>query len=81
MTVTLAKEKPPTQQHPITFRLPRPGVPDPYFNLSRSFYYALEQRGLLKLVRIRDKGKERGVTLIPYADVEAFVRAQMEGPQ
>jgi len=59
--------------------LPKPGKGDPYFGLSRSFYYQLEARGLLKLVRIRDAGKERGVTLVPYDKVAAIMRAQMEG--
>jgi hypothetical protein len=63
---------------PEFFRLPKPGVDDPYFGFSRSFYYSAEKRGWLKLVRIRDEGKEKGVTLIPYAEVAAFVRAQME---
>ena len=63
---------------PEFFRLPKPGVGDPHFGFSRSFYYAAEKRGWLKLVRIRDNGKEKGVTLIPYADVAAFVRSQME---
>lgn len=38
----------------------------------------LKSGGWLKLVRILDKGKEKGVTLIPYEAVAAFVRAQME---
>jgi len=63
---------------PEYYRLPKPGHADPFFSLSRSYYYQLEARGLLKLVRIRDKGKERGVTLIPYRKVEAFVRSQAE---
>jgi hypothetical protein len=67
-----------TTIRPETFRLPKPGVSDPYFGFSRSFYYQAEARGWLKLIRIRDEGKERGVTLIPYAAVEAFVRSQME---
>jgi hypothetical protein len=65
-------------QRPEFFRLPKPGVSDPYFGFSRSFYYSAEKRGWLRLIRIRDDGKERGVTLIPYAMVAAFVRAQME---
>jgi hypothetical protein len=73
---TLTAQVPP---RPEFFRLPKPGSGDPFFGFSRSFYYQLEARGLLKLVRIRDKGKERGVTLIPYAAVAAFVRSQMEG--
>jgi hypothetical protein len=62
---------------PEFFRLPKPGAPDPYFGFSRSFYYAMEKRGWLKLVRVRDEGKEKGITLIPYAQVAAFVRKQM----
>jgi hypothetical protein len=72
-----------TTQQPVTrpefFRLPKPGNADPFFGFSRSFYYQLEARGLLKLVRIRDEGKERGVTIIPYADVLRVVKSQMEG--
>ena len=64
--------------HPEFFRLPKPGEADRFFGLSRSFYYQLETRKLLKLVRIRDEGKERGVTLIPYEKVAAFIHAQME---
>jgi hypothetical protein len=51
---------------------------DPYFGFSRSFYYQGEKRGYWKLVHIRDDGKERGVTLVPFHQVEAFVREQME---
>jgi hypothetical protein len=57
----------------------RPPESDPYFGFSRSFYYAAEKRGWLKLIRIREEGKEKGVTLIPYEAVAAYVRAQMEG--
>jgi hypothetical protein len=64
---------------PETFRLPKPGVSDPFFGFSRAFYYAGEQRGYWKLIRIRDEGKDRGVTLIPYKDVLRFVQAQMKG--
>lgn len=63
---------------PDTFRLPKPGVSDPYFGCSRSYYYEGEKRGYWKLIRIRDEGKERGITLIPYEDVLRFVRQQME---
>src|SRR5438477_649371 len=52
----------------------RPPECDPYFGFSRSFYYEGERRGWWKLVRIRDKNKDRGVTLIPYSAVAAFVR-------
>jgi hypothetical protein len=59
---------------PITFRLPKPGESDPHFGFSRSFYYAGEARGYWKLIRARDKGKQTGVTLVPYQSVAAFVR-------
>jgi hypothetical protein len=62
---------------PETFRLPKSGG-DPYFGFTRSFYYEGETRGYWKLVRIRERGKLRGVTLVPYDAVSAFVREQME---
>ena len=51
---------------------------DPYFGLGRSYYYEGEQRGYWRLVRIRQRGKLRGVTLVPYDAVSAFVRSNME---
>jgi hypothetical protein len=63
---------------PEFFRLPRPGEHDCHFGFSRSFYYNGEQRHWWKLIRIRDEGKERGVTLIPYQQVAEFVQRQME---
>jgi hypothetical protein len=62
---------------PEFYRLPSVGG-DPYFGFSRAAYYNGEKRGWWKLVRLREEGKERGVTLVPYADVLAFVRGQME---
>ena len=62
---------------PETFRLPKPGFSDPFFGFSRAFYYAGEQRGNWKLIRILDEGKARGVTLIPYQDVLRFVQSQI----
>jgi hypothetical protein len=62
---------------PEFFRLPSRGG-DPYFGFTRSFYYAGEARGYWTLVRIRDRGKLRGVTLVPYDAVFAFIRKKME---
>ena len=62
---------------PEFFRLPKTGG-DPYFGLGRSYYYEGEQRGYWRLVRIRERGKLRGVTLVPYDSVAAFVRSQMK---
>ena len=63
---------------PEFFRLPSGGGGDRYFGFTRSFYYEGEKRGYWRLARIRDRGKLRGVTLIPYDAVAAFVRSQME---
>ena len=64
-------------QRPEFFRLPKHGV-DPYFGLGRSFYYEAEARGWFKFVRLRKRGKQRGVTLVPFDAVAQFVRKQME---
>jgi len=63
---------------PEFFRLPTGGDGDPWFGFSRTYYYEGEKRGYWKLARIRDRGKLRGVTLVPYDAVSAFVRSQME---
>jgi hypothetical protein len=63
---------------PVTFRLPKSGDRDPYFNLPRATYYALEADGQLKLVRLRQKGRRRGTTLVATADVLAVLEAAEE---
>jgi hypothetical protein len=60
---------------PITFRLPKPGERDAYFNLPRATYYALESDGQLKLIRLRQKGRKRGTTLVSTAEVLAVLEA------
>jgi hypothetical protein len=65
----------PSQLPPEFFRLPKSGG-DQYFGLARSYYYEGEKRGYWKLARIRERGKLRGVTLIPYDAVAAFIRNQ-----
>ena len=64
----------PSQSRPEFFRLPKTGG-DPYFGLGRSYYYEGEKQGFWKLVRIRQRGKLRGVTLVPYDHVAAFIRS------
>src|SRR5262252_2467306 len=61
---------------PVTFRLPAPATPggDPHFGFSRSYYYEGEKRGYWRLIRLRRKGAEVGVTLVPYDAVAQFVR-------
>ena len=61
---------------PEFFRLPKAGERDPHFGLSRSFYYEAETLGLLQLVRIRKRGRIRGVTLVPYDRVLAHINTQ-----
>ena len=65
----------PSQLRPEFFRLPKSGL-DPYFGLGRSYYYEGEKQGFWKLVRIRQRGKLRGVTLVPYGVVAGFIRNQ-----
>ena len=60
---------------PETFRLPRSGG-DPFFGFTRSFYYQGEANGWWRLVRIRQRGKQRGVTLVPFDQIAAFVRKE-----
>jgi hypothetical protein len=60
---------------PEFFRLPTQGG-DPHFGFTRGWYYAAEKLGYFKLVRVRERGKLRGVTLIPYDQVAAFVSEQ-----
>jgi hypothetical protein len=75
---------------PETFRLPKgarkdkeghvvwPAERDPFFGFSRTFYYEGEQRGYWRLIRIRERGKLRGITLVPFDAVATFIRKQME---
>ena len=57
---------------PEFFRLPSRGG-DPIFGLSRSFYYAAEKRGEIRLRRLRAAGNVRGAVLVPVAEVRRFV--------
>jgi hypothetical protein len=63
-------------QRPEFFRLPKSGRRDSHFGFSRAFFYAGEAAGFWKLVRIRQRGKIRGVTLVPYDTVSAFVHKE-----
>jgi hypothetical protein len=64
---------------PETFRLPKPNSGgDSYFHFTRSFYYRGEELGYWRLIRIRERGKQRGITLVPFDQVAAFVRKQTE---
>jgi hypothetical protein len=65
----------PSQSRPEFFRLPKSGG-DPYFGLGRSYYYEGEKNGNWRLIRLRQRGKLRGVTLVPYDAVADFIRKQ-----
>jgi hypothetical protein len=60
---------------PEFFRLPKIGG-DPHFGLGRSYYYEGERLGYWRLVRIRQRGKIRGVTLVPYEVIADYIRKQ-----
>ena len=62
-----------TRPAPEFFPLPQKGL-DPYFSLSRSSYYDLEYRGLLKLARLRKPGNLRGKVLVPYSATGDLIR-------
>jgi hypothetical protein len=59
---------------PETYRLPRPSERDPFWGLGRSWYYAAEKRGDIKLIRLRKRGNLRGVTLVPYEAVAQLIK-------
>ncbi len=79
-TVPLSEAAARASQRPETFRLPKSGG-DPYWGFSRSFYYRGELLGYWRLIRIRERGKLRGVTLVPFDAVASFVRKQAETAQ
>ena len=64
---------------PEFFRLPKAGEMDPFFGLKRSWYYAAEKRGQIRLVRLRDRGRLRGVTLIAYDQLATLIYDLQQG--
>ena len=61
------------QKTPETFRLPKSGERDPYFCLTRSYYYRAEAEGRLKLKRLISPGCKRGITLVVSDDVRKML--------
>lgn len=47
---------------------------DPYFGCTRSWYYAAEKQGLIRLIRIRGRGKLRGIVRVPYDEMAKLFR-------
>jgi hypothetical protein len=70
-----------SQVPPEFFPIPPRGG-DRFFGISRSSYYDLEKRGLLRLVRLRKPGNLHGRVLVPYAATLALIRrlSQKDGP-
>ena len=60
--------------HVEFFRLPQPGKRDPHFGLSRSWYYKAAASGEIKMVSVRQRNALRGVRLIVYDSVTAYIR-------
>lgn len=71
-----ANISPELQKLPTTFRLPRVGLRDPHFGLSRAWFYAAEADGRISLIRLREKGKKRGTTLVPTEQVLNLITSQ-----
>src|SRR5258708_11990523 len=59
------------------FRLPAPGKRDPFFGLSRGWYYKATAAGEIKMVAVRQRGALRGVRLIAYDSVVDYIRRSM----
>lgn len=64
----------PTSHHIEFFRLPAPGKRDPYFGLSRGWYYKTAALGEIKMIAVRQRNALRGVRLVVYDSVAAYVR-------
>jgi hypothetical protein len=71
----------PTAHHVEFFRLPAPGKRDPYFGLSRGWYYKTAALGEIKMIAVRQRGALRGVRLVVYDSVLAYVRRADETTQ
>lgn len=61
------------------FRLPAPGKRDPYFGLSRGWYYKAAALGEIRMVAVRQRNALRGVRLVVYDSVADYIRRSMSG--
>ncbi|HEY3754746.1 MAG TPA: hypothetical protein VGL42_01215 [Opitutaceae bacterium] len=68
----------PTAHRVEFFRLPAPGKRDPYFGLSRGWYYKAAAAGEIKTVAIRQRGAVRGVRLVVLDSVLAYIKRSAE---
>lgn len=60
------------------FRLPPPGKRDPFFGLSRGWYYKAAAAGEIRMVAVRQRGAVRGVRLVAYDSVCDYIRRAAE---
>ena len=60
--------------HVEFFRLPPPGERDPFFGLSRGWYYKAAAAGEIRLIAVRHAKASRGVRLVAYDSVADFIR-------
>lgn len=69
-----------TTPHSVEFfRLPQPGKRDPFFGLSRGWYYKAHAAGEIRMVAVRQRGALRGVRLVVYDSVCAYIRRAARG--
>src|SRR5687767_5191300 len=50
------------------------GKRDPFFGLSRGWYYKAANAGEIKMVAVRQRGAMRGVRLVVYDSVADYIR-------
>jgi len=59
---------------PEWLRLPKPGHLCPYSGLSRTTLFQLAKAGLIKSISLRKRGAARGIRLIGYDSLMAYLR-------
>lgn len=70
----------PTAPRPEFFRLPAPRKRDPFFGLSRGWYYKAAAAGEIKMVSVRQRGALRGVRLVVLDSVLAYIGRSANTP-
>ncbi len=63
------------------FRLPSPGKRDPFFGLSRGWYYKAAAHGEIKMIALRQRNALRGVRLVVFDSVLDYIKRSSEVPQ
>jgi len=63
---------------PEFIRLPTKGR-DPFFGLTRSYFYQLIERGQIESFTLRQRGQKNGVRLVKYDSVRDYILRHREG--